>query len=110
LFYISELEDDYPDLAKQLQPISEVEAESIKTVEAIEDITYFALLSEKTRVTPVFDIMIKFGTPSPTDFAYEVPSYNLQLLGLYQLAEDNKFDNNDLIAVSVVIMDGVFLC
>ncbi|MBS7645329.1 hypothetical protein KEJ44_04720 [Candidatus Bathyarchaeota archaeon] len=106
LYYLSELERASPELADELRKIPE--SDSVEAVEALEDIAYLRLLSENPDVEEAFNLMVKYGRPDPSSFGYKVPKWNAELLGLYQLAEDEEFQRNDLVALSIAIVDGVF--
>jgi hypothetical protein len=81
---------------------------SVRIVEAVEDITYLALVSNNTNAKKAFDLIVEYGKPNPLSYGYEVGEWNAKLMGLFQLAEDEEFQKNDLVALSIAIVDGVY--
>jgi hypothetical protein len=81
----------------------------VDSVEAIEDISNLYLSATSSEVKEAFDLMIKGGTPDPSDYEYEVPNYNTELEVLYKLAEQNEFKKNDTVAQSVAADNGLWV-
>lgn len=75
---------------------------------AVAEITDMALNATNPEVKEAFELMMKGGTPSSTDFSYGVPRFNTELWGLYQLAEDNQFQRDDTTALAIAMVDGLF--
>jgi uncharacterized membrane protein len=78
---------------------------SLTNVTAVARITYLALNATNPEIKEAFELMIKMGTPNAGDFSYSVPKWNAELWALYQLAEDNEFQRDDIVALSIAIAD-----
>ena len=106
-YYLALLEANgtapYTQLAGELRGLPD-----LNNATAVAEITYLALNATNLEIKEAFELMINFGTPQAEDFGYPVPKWNAELWGLYQLAEDNGFQRDDTIALSIAIVDGVF--
>jgi len=89
-------------LAKELRKLPD-----LKNATAVAKITYLALNATNPEVKEAFELMIKGGTPSPTDFSYGVPRFNTELWGLYQLAEYYLFSKIPLGEIYRMLRDGI---
>jgi hypothetical protein len=106
-YYLSLLEskgiEPYISLARELAKLPE-----LTNATAVAKIIDLALNATNQEIKDAFDLMVKCGTPNQKDFAHAVPSWNVQVWGLYHLAEDIGFERDDVIALSIAIVDGVF--
>jgi hypothetical protein len=76
---------------------------------AVAKITYLALNATNPEVKEAFQLMIKGGTPSPSDFRYTVPNYNTELQVLYWLALQNEFKKDDTLALAIAMVNGLWV-
>jgi len=106
-YYLSLLEANgtqpYVQLAKELRKLPE-----LTNATAVAKITYLALNATNLEVREAFELMIKGGTPDSTDFLFSVPTWNVQLWGLYELAKSEEFTRDDTLALVIPIADGLF--
>ena len=123
-YYSSELEK-IPNLRKQVEELPECQDNSIKTIEALEDIAAlvqnaepyekFEYRFDPEKITPArevyeaFELILKGGTPDQKDFGYSVPNYNTELQCLWWLAEQNEFKNYDTLALAIAITHGIWV-
>jgi len=107
-YYLSLLESNgtqpYVQLAKELRKLPD-----LKNATAAAKITYMALNATNPEVKEAFELMIKGGTPDPTDFEYIVPNYNTELEVLYWLAEQNEFKKDDTLALAIGMVNGLWV-
>jgi len=107
-YYISLLKSTqtqpYAQLAWELQALPDA-----TNATAVAKITYLALNATNPEVKEAFQLMIKGGTPSPSDFQYTVPNYNTELQVLYWLALENEFKKDDTLALSVAMVNGLWV-
>ena len=78
-------------------------------VTAVAKITYLALNASNPEVKEAFQLMMKGGTPSPTDFTYTVPNYNTELQVLYWLASQNGVKRDDTLALAIAMANGLWV-
>jgi len=76
---------------------------------AVAKITYLALNATNPEVKEAFELMMKGGTPSPSDFTYPVPKHNTELQVLYWLACQNEFKKDDTLALAVAMVNGLWV-
>jgi len=76
---------------------------------AVAKITYLALNATNPEVKDAFELMMKGGTPSPSDFTYTVPNYNTELQILYWLACQNEFKKDDTLALAIAMVNGLWV-
>jgi len=76
---------------------------------AVAKIAYLALNATNPEVKEAFELMMKGGTPSPSDFSYPVPKYNTELEVLYWLALRNEFKKDDTLALAIAMVNGLWL-
>ncbi len=123
-YYSSKLEK-IPNLREQVEELPKYKENSIKTIEALEDIAALAKNAEPyeifedrfdpDKVTPdrevyeAFELMVNGGTPDPKDFGYSVPDYNTELECLWWLAEQNEFKNYDTLAQAIAMTHGIWV-
>jgi len=123
-YYSSKLEK-IPNLREQVEELPEYKENSVKTIEALEDIAALAQNAEPyekfedrfnlDKITPArevyeaFELMLSGGKPDPEDFGYSVPSYNTELQCLWWLAENNEFKNYDTLAQAIAMDNGIFI-
>jgi hypothetical protein len=91
-------------LAKKLQKLPD-----LTNATAVAKIVYLALNATNPEVKEAFQLMIKGGTPSPSDFRYTVPKYNTELQVLYWLACQNEFKRDDTLALSIAMVNGFWV-
>ncbi|MCP8316508.1 MAG: hypothetical protein H3Z51_06575, partial [archaeon] len=110
--YLSLLEQTgdstYVELVKEWKKLPDF-ADNITTTETTEDMVYLALLASNPEVKEAFELMIKGGTPDPSDFAYVVPNWNTELQVLYWLARQNEFKENDTLAQAIAMNNGLWV-
>ena len=104
-YYVSLLKSTgtqpYVQLAWELQSLPDA-----TNTTAVAKITYLALNATNPEVKEAFELMMKGGTPSPSDFTYTVPKYNTELEVLYWLALHNDFKKGDTTALAVAMSNG----
>jgi len=76
---------------------------------AVAMITYLALNATNPEVKEAFQLMMKGGTPAPSDFKYAVPNYNTELQVLYWLACRNEFKKDDTLALAIAMVNGLWV-
>lgn len=76
---------------------------------SVAKITYLALNATNPEVKEAFQLMMKGGTPAPSDYGYTVPSYNTELQVLYWLASKNGFKKDDTLALAVAMVNGLWV-
>lgn len=107
-YYLSLLESNgsqpYVQLAKELRKLPD-----LKNATAVAKITYLALNAKNPEVKEAFELMMKAGTPSPSDFTSAVPNYNTELQVLYWLACQNEFKKDDTLALSIAAVHGLWV-
>jgi len=107
-YYLELLESNrtepYVRLAKELRMLPDLTDGT-----AVAKITFLALNATNPEVKEAFQLMIKGGTPSPSDFQYTVPNYNTELEVLYWLACRNEFKEDDTLALAVSMVNGFWL-
>lgn len=109
-YYISLLKSTqtqpYAQLAWELQALPDA-----TNATAVAKITYLALNAANPEVREAFELMMKGGTPSPSDFSdfTMVPKYNTELQVLYWLALQNQFKKDDTLALAVATANGLWL-
>jgi hypothetical protein len=106
-YYLSLLEANgsqpYLQLAMELRDLPD-----LTNATAVAEITYLALNATNPEVKQALELMLRVGAAQAQDFGYPVPKWNAELWGLYQLAEDSELQRDDMIALSIAIVDGVF--
>jgi hypothetical protein len=124
-YYLDELEkNDYGSLKEEILKIPDPKND-IDSIEALEDIVYLALdgnpyeeyedrfdpgkITKKTETQEAFDLMLKGGTPDPSDFEYAIAKYNTELQVLYWLAEQNEFKNEDTLVLATAMVNGLWV-
>ena len=107
-YYISLLKSSgaqpYVELGWELQALPDA-----TNATAIAKITYLALNATSPEVKEAFELMMKGGKPSPSDFHYLVPNYNTELQVLYWLALQNDFKKDDTLVLSVAMVNGLWV-
>jgi hypothetical protein len=107
-YYLSLLESNgtqpYVQLATELRKLPDLTNST-----AVAKITYLALNATNPEVKEAFQLMMKGGTPDPTDFKYAVPNYNTELQVLYWLAEQNEFKKDDTLALAIAMVNGFWV-
>ena len=107
-YYVSLLKSSgtqpYVELGWELQALPDA-----TNATAVAKITYLALNATNPEVKEAFQLMIKGGTPDPTDFEYTVPNYNTELQLLYWLALDNEFKRDDTLALAIAMVNGLWV-
>jgi len=107
-YYLSLLESNgtepYPQLAMELRKLPD-----FSNATGVAKITYLALNATNPEVKEAFELMIKGGTPDPRDFTYTVPNYNTELQVLYWLALQNDLKKDDTLALSVAMVNGLWV-
>ena len=107
-YYISLLKSTqtqpYAQLAWELQALPDA-----TNATAVAKITYLTLNATNPEVKEAFQLMIKGGTPSPSDFQYTVPNYNTELQVLYWLALENEFKKDDTLALAIAMINGLWV-
>jgi hypothetical protein len=107
-YYASLLESNgtqpYVQLGSELQSLPDATNGT-----AVAKITYLALNATNPEVKEAFQLMMKGGTPDPSDFQYTVPNYNTELEVLYWLALQNDFKKDDTLALAVAMVNGLWL-
>lgn len=107
-YYISLLKSagaqPYVELGWELQALPDATNATV-----IANITYLALNATNPEVKEAFQLMMKGGTPSPSDFTYTVPNYNTELQVLYWLACQNEFKKDDTLALAVAMVNGLWI-
>ena len=94
----------YVQLAWELQALPDA-----TNATAVAKITYLALNATNPEVKEAFELMMKGGTPSPSDFRYTVPQYNTELQILYCLALENEFKKDDTLALAIAMVNGLWV-
>jgi hypothetical protein len=106
-YYISLLKSvgvqPYVELGWELQALPDA-----TNATAVAKITCLALNATNPEVKEAFELMIKGGTPSPSDFTYTVPKYNTELEVLYWLALQNEFKKDDTLALAIAMTNGLW--
>ena len=113
-YYLSLLEsngtDPYVQLGKELRKLPEFEPYvQFANSTAVAEITYLALNATNPEVKEALKLMIKGGTPDPSDFTFAVPNYNTELQVLYWLACGNEFKKDDTLALAVAMANGLWI-
>jgi hypothetical protein len=107
-YYLSLLESNrtepYMSLARELRKLPD-----LKNATAVAKITCFALNATNPEVKEAFELMIKGGTPAPSDYRYTVPNYNTELEVLYWLACENEFKKDDTLALAIAMVNGLWV-
>jgi hypothetical protein len=107
-YYISLLKaagaQPYVELGWELQALPDA-----TNATAVAKITYLALDATNPEVKEAFTLMMNGGTPDPGDFTYSVPQYNTELQVLYRLAEQNEFKKDDTLALSIAMVNGLWV-
>jgi hypothetical protein len=107
-YYLSLLESNgtqpYVQLATELRKLPD-----LTNATAVGMITYLSLNATNPEVKEAFQLMMKGGTPSPSDFQYSVPSYNTELQVLYWLACQNEFKRDDTLALAIAMVNGLWV-
>ena len=107
-YYLSLLESNgsqpHVQLAKELRKLPD-----LKNATAVAKIAYLALNATNPEVKEAFQLMIKGGTPAPSDFTYAVPNYNTELQVLYWLALQNDFKKDDTLALAIAMVNGLWI-
>jgi hypothetical protein len=107
-YYLSQLKSTgtqpYVQLAWELQALPDA-----TNATAVAKITYLALNATNPEVKEAFELMMKGGTPSPSDFAYTVPKYNTELQVLYWLACQNELKKDDTLALAIAMVNGLWV-
>ena len=107
-YYISLLKSagvqPYVELAWELQAVPDA-----TNATAIAKIAYLALNATNPEVKEAFELMMKGGTPSPTDFTYTVPNYNTELEVLYWLASSTQLKRDDTLALAIAMVNGLWV-
>ena len=107
-YYLSLLESNgsqpYAQLAEELRRLPDLTNATV-----VAKIACLALNATNPEVKEAFELMVKGGTPSPSDFTYAVPTYNTELLELYQLAEDAQLEKDDTTALAISMTSGLFM-
>ena len=107
-YYISLLKsaggEPYVELGWELQALPDA-----TNATAVAEITYLALNGTNPEVKEAFQLMMKGGTPSPSDFRYAVPNYNTELQILYWLACQNEFKKDDTLALAIAMVNGLWI-
>jgi len=107
-YYVALLESNgtqpYVQLARELRKLP-----NLTNATAVAEITYLALNATNPEVKEAFQLMMKGGTPSPTDFMYTVPNYNTELQVLYWLACQNEFKKDDTLALAIAMVNGLWV-
>jgi len=106
---IAQLEVAYPELYQELLKLPELKETSVSEDTAIEQITHLALFSKNSEVKEALQLIIKGGTPNPSDYKYAVPNYNTELQVLYWLAERNEFRQDDTLPLAIAMTHGVWV-
>ena len=113
---LSDLDDPksgYSELANELRKLPEFHQDTQESKLAVQRIATLALQSDDPQVKNAFGIMLRGGTPNPSDFHYltyfRVPTWNTELQVLHWLAEQTEFKKNDTLALAVAMAHGVFL-
>jgi hypothetical protein len=96
--------EPYAQLAKELRKLPDA-----TNATAVAKITYLALNATNPEVKEAFQLMMKGGTPSPSDFQYSVPLYNTELRVLYWLACQNEFKKDDTLALAIAMDNGLWV-
>ena len=112
----------YIELVKEWKKLPEFKND-LPTVETTEDMVFLALSGKpyakfedrfnSTKITPehevheAFELMLKGGTPDPSDFKYQVPAWNTELEVLRWLAEQNEFKKHDTLAQAIAMNHGL---
>jgi len=107
-YYVSLLKSTqtqpYVQLAWELQALPDA-----TNATAVAKITYLALNATNPEVKEAFQLMIKGGTPDPSDFTYTAPNYNTELQVLYWLACQNELKRDDTLALAVAMVNGLWV-
>lgn len=107
-YYLSLLESNgtqpYVQLARELRKVP-----GLTNATAVAKITYLALNATNPEVKEAFQLMMKGGTPNPSDFTYAVPNYNTELQILYWLACQNDFRKDDTLALAIAMDNGLWV-
>ena len=127
--YLKEIREIYseklekiPGLKEQIEELPDYKLNSLKTVEALEDIAFlverarpyekFEDRFDPKKITPArevyegFELMLKGGKVKGGIVPYEVPEYNAQLYILWKLAESNEFKRHDTLVQSIALNEG----
>jgi hypothetical protein len=107
-YYLGLLESNgiqpYVQLARELRKIPDV-----SNATAVAKIAYLALNATNPEVKEAFQLMMRGGTPDTRDFTYTVPSWNTELQVLYWLALHNAFKQDDTLALSIAMVNGLWV-
>jgi hypothetical protein len=93
----------YSQLASQIEELPNAD-----NATAVAQIAFLALTSSNPDVKLGFEMMMSYGIPAFNEFGYPVPAWNVELLNLYNLANDVSFGKNDAIPLAIAIDDGIF--
>jgi hypothetical protein len=107
-YYLSLVESNgttpYVQLASELKQLPD-----LQNATAVAQITYLALNATNPEVKEAFQLMMNGGTPSQSDYSYPVPIYNTELEILYWLACQNEFKKDDTLALSISMVNGLWV-
>jgi hypothetical protein len=107
-YYLGLLESNrtepYVQLAKELRKLPDA-----TNATAIAKITYLALNATNPEVKEAFELIMKGGRPSQSDFTYVVPNYNTELQVLYWLAGSSQFKRDDTLALAIAMSNGFWV-
>jgi hypothetical protein len=107
-YYVSLLKSTqtqpYVQLAWELRKLPD-----LTNATAVAKVTYLALNATNPEVKEAFQLMMKGGTPSASDFTYTVPQYNTELQILYWLALQNDFKKDDTLALAIAMTNGLWV-
>jgi len=107
-YYLSLLESNGTQpciqLAKELTKLPD-----LTNATAVAKITWLALNATNPEVKEAFQLMIRGGTPAPSDFKYTVPEHNTELQILYWLACRNELRWDDTLALALAVANGIWI-
>lgn len=107
-YYLALLESNrtepYVQLAKELRKLPDLE-----NATAVAKIASLTLNATNPEVKGAFELMIKGGTPSQSEFSYAVPNYNTELQVLYWLALQDEFKKDDTLALTIAMVNGLWV-
>jgi hypothetical protein len=107
-YYLGLLElnrtEPYAQLARELHKLPD-----LRNATAVAKITYLALNATNPEVKEAFQLMMKGGTPTTSDFKYTVPNYNTELEVLYWLATSTQFKRDDTLALATAMSNGFWV-
>jgi hypothetical protein len=99
----------FPQLANEIRKLPDFHVDTPQSSEAVRRIATLALQSDDPQVMEAFNLMLAGGRNNELPSIYVAPRWNSELQTLYWLAEQNEFKKNDLLALAVAMVNGIWV-